>query len=57
MRLRARSQGVRELLAAPQHVLPAYTPQEPFIMDLRLGADQRLEAEWAYVRRSEPAVG
>lgn len=53
----ARSQGVRELLASPQHVLPVYTPQEPFIMDLRLGADQRLEAEWAYVRRSEPAVG
>jgi len=53
----ARSQRVRELLASPQHVLPAYTPQEPFIMDLRLSADQRLEAEWAYVRRSEPAVG
>ena len=53
----ARSRGVRELLSSPQHVLPAYTPQEPFVMDLRLGEDQRLEAEWAYVRRSEPAVG
>ncbi|MCW2984733.1 MAG: hypothetical protein JWR63_2303 [Conexibacter sp.] len=53
----ARSKGVRELLSSPQHVLPAYTPQEPFVMDLRLGEDQRLEAEWAYVRRSEPAVG
>ena len=53
----ARTKGVRELLAAPQHVLPAYTPQEPFVMDLRLGADQRLEAEWAYVRYSEPAAG
>ena len=53
----ARSKGVRELLSSPQHVLPAYTPQEPFIMDLRLGEDRRLEAEWAYVRRSEPAVG
>ena len=53
----ARSRGVRELLSSPQHVLPAYTPQEPFVMDLRLGEDQRLETEWAYVRRSEPAVG
>ena len=53
----ARTKGVRELLSAPQHLLPAYTPQEPFIMDLRLGEDHRLEAEWAYVRRSEPAVG
>lgn len=53
----ARSKGVRELLTSPQHVLPAYTPQEPFVLDLRLGEDQRLEAEWAYVRRSEPAVG
>jgi hypothetical protein len=53
----ARSIGVRELLSSPQHVLPAYTPQEPFVMDLRLGEDQRLEAEWAYVRRSDSAAG
>lgn len=53
----SRSKGVRELLSSPQHVLPAYTPQEPFVMDLRLGEDQTLEAEWAYVRRTEPAVG
>jgi uncharacterized membrane protein YkvA (DUF1232 family) len=54
----ARSKGLRELLSAPQHVLPAYTPQEPFVMDLRLGEDERLEAEWAYVRRTESsAVG
>lgn len=53
----ARSRGVRELLSSPQHALPAYTPQEPFVMDLRLGEDQSLEAEWAYVRRTEPAVG
>ena len=48
---------MRELLSSPQHVLPAYTPQEPFVMDLRLGEDQSLEVEWAYVRHSEPAVG
>ena len=53
----SRSKGVRELLSSPQHVLPAYTPQEPFVMDLRLSEDQTLEAEWAYVRRTEPAVG
>jgi uncharacterized membrane protein YkvA (DUF1232 family) len=53
----SRSKGVRELLSSPQHVLPAYTPQEPFVMDLRLGEDQTLEAEWAYVRRTEPGVG
>jgi len=50
-----RSRGVRELLSSPQDVLPAYTPREPFVMDLRLGEDQRLETEWAYVRRGEPA--
>ena len=53
----SRSKRMRELLSSPQHVLPAYTPQEPFVMDLRLGEDQTLEAEWAYVRRTEPAVG
>lgn len=52
----SRSKGVRELLSSPQHVLPTYTPQEPFVMDLRLDEDQTLEAEWAYVRRTEPAV-
>jgi uncharacterized membrane protein YkvA (DUF1232 family) len=52
-----RSRGVRELLSSPQQVLPAYTPQEPFVMDLRLREDQTLETEWAYVRRTEPAVG
>lgn len=53
----SRSRGTRELLSSPQQVLPAYTPQEPFVMDLRFGEDQTLEAEWAYVRRTEPAVG
>ena len=53
----ARSKGMRELLSSPQHLLPAYTPQEPFVMDLRLDEDQSLEVEWAHVRRSEPTVG
>ena len=29
------------------YLLPPLHPQEPFVMDLRLGQDHKLEVEWA----------
>jgi hypothetical protein len=46
----ASSRGVREQLAMPASTLPALMPAEPFVLDLRLAANNSIEAEWAHVR-------
>lgn len=41
---------MREQLTSPTDALPALMPTEPFVMDLKLGEGDRVEAKWAYVR-------
>jgi hypothetical protein len=48
---------LRQELATPASTLPALMPAEPFVMDLRLGVDDKIEAEWAYVQPRPIVIG